>query len=295
MKTYLDCIPCFFKQALEAARVAGMDAAKQRKILNDVAEVLPDFSLDASPPEMGRIIHGIVKKYTCMEDPYLEIKDQCNRFALGIYEKLISKLDNSSDRLLAAVELAIAGNIIDYGVKNTLNVDYELERILKDRREMIKNGASRHFQYEDFKAAVGSAKTILYLADNAGEVVFDRVLIEEIRRIDPEKEIVYVVKGKPIINDALEKDALDCGIDKVSRVISSGSDAPGTLIPLCSEDFLEIYRQADMVISKGQGNFEGLSCAKRSIFFLFIAKCHVIAKDVECDVGDTILLNHRGG
>ena len=294
MRTYLDCIPCFFKQALEAARISGADTETQRNILNAVAVALPEFPLEASPPEMGRIIHNLVKRYSGQEDPYLQMKDESNRSALSHYAKLIHKLEHSQDRLLTAVELAIAGNIIDYGVKNTLDVDSELDKILAAEYRIIQSENGGFFQYKDFEEALKEAKRILYLADNTGETVFDRVLLEEIKKMDHEKEMIYVVKEKPIINDALEKDAVDCGIDTIARIMSSGSDAPGTIPALCSDAFLEIYRKADMVISKGQGNFEGLSQTRRSVFFLLLAKCPVIAGDIGCLVGDVILLNHRG-
>ncbi len=293
MRTYLDCIPCFFKQALEAARLSDADLKTQRRILDEVARELPKFSLEASPPEMGRIIYNLVKSYIGKEDPYLKIKEKSNQFAMGIVDRLRNKLLNSHDRLLTAIELAIAGNIIDYGVKNTLDVDTELERILSNEQKVIKNEDGRFLQYEDFRSVLKKAKRVLYLADNAGETVFDRILLEEIKRTDHKKEMIYAVKEKPIINDALKKDALDCGIDCIAKIMSSGSDAPGTILSLCSDKFLEVYQNADMVISKGQGNFEGLSGTKRSVFFLLLAKCPVIARDIGCRVGDVILLYHR--
>ena len=294
MKTYLDCIPCFFKQALEAARMAGANKRTQKRILNELARVLPKFPLTSPPPEMGKVIYGLVKKVTKKKDPYLGIKEKSNKLALSIYDRLKKKVSRSHDKLLMAVELAIAGNIIDYGVKNSLNVDTELKRILDEENKAIKEESKPIFDYGNFKLALNNAKTILYLADNAGETVFDRILIEEIKSIDKEKEITYAVKEKPVINDALTGDALTCGIDKAAKVISSGSDAPGTILSLCSKTFLSIYKKADMVISKGQGNFEALSTTKRQVFFLFMAKCPVIAEDVGCEVGNVILLYHSG-
>jgi len=290
MKTYLECIPCFFKQALEAARLSGANSRTQKRILDAVALNIPKFPLSSSPPEMARVIHGIVKKITTKNDPYAKIKEKSNKLALRAYPKLKAKITRSRNRLLTAIELAIAGNIIDYGVKSSLNVDTELKRILNEENKAIRKESKSIFDYENFKCAINTAKTILYLADNAGETVFDRILIEEIKSIGKDKEITYVVKEKPAINDALRKDALTCGIDKVAKVISSGSDAPGTILSLCSKTFLSIYKKADMVISKGQGNFEALSTTKRRIFFLFMAKCSVIAKDVGCEVGNVILL-----
>jgi damage-control phosphatase, subfamily I len=293
MKTYLDCIPCFFKQALEASRIAGADEKTQKKVLDQLAAILVDIPLELSPPEMGRTIYKLVNRLTGVSDPYLEIKEKSNRLALGIYERLREHLKISEDRLLAAIELAIAGNIIDYGVKNSLNVEKELEKILAKESSILKEERKSLFDYNGFKKRLFQSKRILYLADNAGEVLFDRVLIEEIKNIDRDKSIIYVVKESPIINDALMKDALDCGIDSFADIMSSGSDGPGTILSICSKEFLSIFEDIDMVISKGQGNFEALSNAKRDISFLFIVKCPVIAEDVKARIGDIILINYK--
>lgn len=293
MKTYLDCVPCFFKQALEAAKLCGAGPELQKRIMDDVALSLPGFSLESSPPEMGRIIHKLVKKHTGIDDPYLAIKKKSNSLALKLYGKFREKVDKSSDRMLTAIELAIAGNVIDYGVKNTVNVDDELDRILNEENETIAREDSSLFDYGTFREALGKARNVLYLADNAGETVFDRILIEEITKEGVSVE--YAVKESPIINDALMADAVACGIDKMARVVSSGSDAPGTVLSLCSDDFLKRMERSDMVISKGQGNFEALSSrARRPIFFLFMAKCPVVVRDVGCSPGDILLLYKKG-
>ena len=143
--------------------------------------------------------------------------------------------------------------------------------------------------YQEFKEILEDTKQILYLADNAGEVVFDRILIEELNR-----EVIYVVRDKPVINDALVEDAKFCGIDKIARVISNGSDAPGTILSLCSKEFLSLYETAELIISKGQGNFEGLAGEDNTpIFFLFKVKCPVIGNDIGCQIGDIILKYNR--
>ena len=292
MKTYLECIPCFFKQALEAARIAGASEKLQKQILNEVAKSIFQLPLTSSPAEMGRVVYGLVKKHTRVDDPYAEMKRKSDRLVLNVYHRLKEEVKNSRDRLLMAVELAIAGNIIDYGVKNSLNVDKEIERILVEERRVIKTENNTLFDYLRFHCALDRARTILYLADNAGETVFDRILIEEIKRMDKKKIIIYAVKEKPVINDALEEDAYISGIDKSAKILSSGSDAPGTILSRCTKNFLKMFKKADLIISKGQGNFEALSSVHRSIFFLLIAKCPVIAGDVECKVGDVLLLSH---
>lgn len=288
MRTYLECIPCFFRQALEASALAGADEALRKKILDKVAEALPGFSLESSPPLMAKIIHSAVKEYTLKEDPYAEVKAKSNALALGAYAALKEKVATSGDRLGKAVEIAIAGNIIDFGAKNRLNVQDEINNILEREADKLTEERQGLFEFDKFKKVLKSSASILYLADNAGETVFDRVLLEQIRDMGG-KRVIYAVKESPIINDALRKDAIDAGLGTLSEIISSGSDAPGTLLDICSSDFLERYNNADMVISKGQGNFEALSSPGREVFYLFMAKCPIVARSVNCEVGDIIL------
>jgi uncharacterized protein with ATP-grasp and redox domains len=290
METYLDCIPCFLKQALEAARMAGADEKTQKTILDEISRAIPDIKLSSTPPEMGKTIHNLVKKITGKEDPYKEIKDKANKQALKLYPDLKAKVESAQDRLRMATELAIAGNIIDYGTKNSLDVDDELEKILRKEQEAIKHEKETLFNFRDFKESARKAKIIMYIADNVGETVFDLLLIEELKRNDPEKKIIYAVRERPIINDALKEDAHTSGIDKVAEVISSGSDIPGTIKEECSEDFRKNLEKSDIVISKGQGNFESFTDANKHVYYLFMAKCPIVAKDVGCKVGDIILL-----
>ena len=289
MKTYLDCIPCFYRQALDAARIAGTDEIKQKQIVDKISQLIPDFPLEASPPEMGREIYSLVGKISGVKDPFKEIKENSNKFALKLYPKLKQEIENSEDRLLAAAKLSIIGNIIDYGAKNSLNVAEEIDYLFKGNFIINNKNNSTTFKYNQFKEALNKVDTIIYLADNAGEVVFDRLLIEELVK-ELGKEVIYVVKGKPIINDALIEDAIFCGINKVTKITSSGSDAPGTILKHCSPEFMELYQDAELIISKGQGNYEALSEEDKSIFFLLRAKCPVIAEDVGCRVGDMVLV-----
>jgi len=187
------------------AQLVTGDEIQHKKIIDEVAKIIPDFSLGSTPPEMARMIHKVMEKQMGEKDFYKQIKEQSNKKALALYPKLKEKVNNSKDRLLTAVEIAIAGNVIDYAAKNTLNIEKEIENLFK---EDFANVGKTIFDYENFKEKLGKSKHILYLADNAGEVVFDRVLLEE---IPEEKEIIYAVREKPVINDALIEDALFCG------------------------------------------------------------------------------------
>ena len=289
MKTYLDCIPCFYKQALDAARIAGADEIVQKKIIDELSKLIPNFSLETAPPEMGRKIYSLVGKISGVKDPFKGIKENSNKFALKLYPELKQEINNSEDRLLTAVKLSIIGNIIDYGAKNSLDVPKEIDYLFQGNFIINNENNLTTFKYKQFKEALNKVNSIIYLADNAGEVVFDRLLIEELVE-ELRKQVVYVVRGKPIINDALIEDAIFCRINKVAKITSSGSDAPGTILKYCTPEFIELYQDAELIISKGQGNYEALSEEDKSIFFLFRAKCPVIAEDVGCNVGDMVLV-----
>lgn len=277
MKSYLDCYPCFFTQAIKTSRMITSDEKKIWQILNEVSLSLPEIHFGATPPEIGREVYRIISKRTGIKDPYRKIKEKCTRQALSLYPELKKLINSSEDRLMTAIRISIAGNIIDFGA----NFDFDLK---KDVGTILSQDFSIN-HYREFCEALDKARKILYLADNAGETVFDRFLIEEIN-----KPVIYVVRAHPIINDATREDALLAGIDKVAEIVSSGCDAPGNILKFCSDEFLKVYRSADLIISKGQGNYEGLSDEDRPIFFLLKAKCHVIARDIGIDEGSIVLM-----
>jgi uncharacterized protein with ATP-grasp and redox domains len=253
------------------------DEKKIWEILNEVSLSIPDVPFGATPPEIGREVYRIISERTSIKDPYRKIKEKCTRQALSLYPKLKKLINSSQDRLMTAVRISIAGNIIDYGA----NFDFDLK---KDVGTVLSQDFSIN-HYQEFCQALDKARKILYLADNAGETVFDRLLIEEIN-----KPVIYVVRAQPVINDATREDALLSGIDDVAEIMSSGCDAPGNILKFCSDEFLKVYRSVDLIISKGQGNYEGLSDEDRPIFFLLKAKCHVIARDIGIDEGSIVLM-----
>jgi uncharacterized protein with ATP-grasp and redox domains len=265
---------------------------RTKDILNRIALKLPAFPLSATPPAMGQIIHKIIREQTGNHDPYSRLKKQSNRLALSLYPALKRKVEKATDSLLTAVELAIAGNIIDYGARSDLDLKRELEKIIRAEEQSISRENSVLFNFSGFEKQLGQARTILYLADNAGEIVFDKVLIEEIRTHYHDRAIHVAVRGGPIINDCTLEDGKLCGIDGIAYLLANGSDAPGTILHQCSDEFLEIYRQSDLVISKGQGNFESLSDSNKKIFYLFMVKCPVLSRDLDCKLGDIVLKNN---
>lgn len=276
MKTYLDCFPCFLNQALRAGRIATNDEKKIKRILDEVGMMLGNIALESTPPEIGRLIYRKVSEITGNPDPYREIKKASTKEALSLYPFLKSRVAKADDRLLAAIRVAIAGNVIDFGVNRTFDLKNEIEEAL------AKDFAV--FDYAKFKERLSEARKILYIGDNAGECVFDKILIEEMQ-----KPVIYAVRGVPVINDATYEDALQAGIDRVAVILSSGADAPGAILETCSSEFKKVYKNSEFIISKGQGNYEALSNEERPIFFLLKAKCFVIADDIGVNEGDIVL------
>ncbi|MFW6064957.1 MAG: damage-control phosphatase ARMT1 family protein [Candidatus Natronoplasma sp.] len=278
MKSNLDCIPCFLRQALEASRMATDDEEVQREVLDEVMDILTDLKLESKkPPEIGKYVHRAVKEITDTQDPYREIKEEQNEEALKIYPKLEEKVKSADDRLLTAVKIAIAGNVIDLGPGHAIDLEADIEEVLS------KELTIDHF--DEFKKNIERSETIFYLGDNAGEIVFDKILLRELEG----KEIFYFVKGAPKINDAMAIDAKKAGIDEYAKVDVVGNGRPGTGPERDSPEFIERMQEADMVISKGMGNYEALSEVPANIFFLLKAKCPVIADDLGVEVGDIIL------
>jgi len=276
MKTYLDCLPCFMNQALRAGRIATNNEKKIKKLLDEVGKLIEKIPLENTPPETGAIIYKKVSEITNNFDPYKKIKEKNIKHAMQLYPELKFVVKESNDSLLTAIRLAVAGNVIDLGIDKEFNIVEDIETILHQEFAV--------FDYELFKQELETAKEILYIGDNAGEAVFDKILIEKLG-----KPVTFAVREIPVINDITFKEAKQIGIDKVAKVISSGSIAPGTILDLCSNEFIEIFNNADMVISKGQGNYEGLSGVNRSIFFLLKAKCPVIANNLGVKENDIIL------
>jgi len=253
------------------------DPAVREKVLKSVMRELLDMPLNKSPPSIAHTVYSIVHDITGCDDPYKDLKAKYNDVAMEMYPCLKDIVDESEDRLFTAVKLAIAGNIIDFGA----DIQFNIKKTINDtlNREFTIN------DYPEFVQSLKKSKNILYLADNAGEVVFDRILIEEIK---DHANIVYAVKKKPIINDATIDDAIFCGIDSLAEVITT-ADTPGTILARCDTEFVAAYRSADMIISKGQGNYESISEEGGNIFFMLLAKCPVIAADLGVEIGDAVL------
>jgi uncharacterized protein with ATP-grasp and redox domains len=279
VKTELECLPCFFGQIRRTLQYAGVNGERGRAIERRAALIIERSSLDEVPARTTTLIHRLLREETGV-DPYRQVKETYNRLALELLPGLRRMAAEAPDRLEACVRIAIAGNIIDFGIYESIDLDRSLADAF--RLPLPTEG------YRRFARAIGNARRVLYLCDNAGEIVFDRVLLETLRAMG--KDVIAAVKGAPAINDATLADAAAAGLQECATVIDNGNDGIGTLLEACSPRFMDAYRSVDLIISKGQANYETLAQAGDArTFFLFKVKCRVVAAFLDRENGDIVL------
>ena len=278
MLTSIDCFPCFLKQTIIALRSSRSLHVDHAAIMKEVLSVMQEADTSKPPAFTTTFIHRIIRNGLGL-DPFRELKAAYNEVALGLYPELKDKVKNSEDPVHTAARLAIAGNVIDFGIFTSIDVESSISRALEDHIAVD--------DYPSFREAVSGSHEILYLLDNSGEIVFDRLLIEEL--VEAGKMVKAVVKGSPVLNDATLTDALQTDLTKICEVIDNGSDAIGTILEWTSPEFRKQFNIAELVISKGQGNFETLPGTDKKTFFLFQSKCDVVSKELGLSPGSMLL------
>ena len=288
MKIKPECATCIVRQVVDAVKEISQEEEVQFKLISSALSCIKEvYGPEAVPAWMGTKVHRYLKEISGNEDPYRRLKDRANRMAMEYLKNIENDLkvyDNKHplERLRYKVKLSIAGNVIDFGPYST---DVDIDRKLKETLEKeLRIDYSREL-FEDLKRC----KRILYICDNAGEILFDKILIEELKRYC---EVVASVKGGPILNDATLEDARYVGLDKVVKVITTGCDVIGVNLEESSEEFLKEFERSDIVIAKGMGNFESLSeySIDKPVYYIFKAKCSPVAQFIDVEVGDNILL-----
>jgi len=286
MKLHLECIPCYIRQALDAAKMVTSDKNIHEKILRKSIIAASKFNSE----ENGLLIHAeiqkIIKKIAPRGDPYKKVKVKFNNICLELADGLKKIIEESTDPFGTSLRIALAGNIIDFGPKSNLNresIKKEIEKALMQKMDKNKIGLLKENIYK--------AKKILFLGDNAGEIVFDRIFIEML----PKEKITYVVRGGPALNDATMEDAKMVNMPDIVKVITTGLDMPAAILSLCSKTFLREYDKSDLIIAKGQGNYEALCDEEKNIFFLLKLKCQVLEENFngKYKVGD-LIVDKRG-
>ncbi|RMD59005.1 MAG: DUF89 family protein [Nitrospirae bacterium] len=281
MRVHVDCYPCFVHQAILAIRLVNKNEEEQKEFIRTLLPFISEIDISKTPAHTTTVMQRRIREMlNC--DPFLSVKREYNKRALTMFSKLRDMVFNSRDPLWTATRLSIAGNIIDFSIFSSVDVEHSIERAL--------NSPLSIDDYPSFREAVNNAENILLLADNAGEIVFDRLLVDILQE-GMKRHVVVGVKGGAVINDATIEDAKMAGfLEDHYKVIDNGADAIGTILEVCSDDFRHIFNNSDLIISKGQGNFETLhEIEKEHIFFLFQIKCDVVANVLGKKKGDMLL------
>ncbi len=280
-----ECKSCILKQAKTAAKLSGAGDGDIAEIVKEASVTIESAPPEITAPELAAVIYRRIGEITGVLDPYIEIKRNSLKSALSVYPLIEESVMASEDRLKAAFVAAAVGNIIDFGIPD---ISFSPQAILEE----FENLTFAIDDYDELKEELFKAKKILFLADNAGEIVLDRLFLKWARE-NLEGKVIFAVRGGAVINDATREDATASGIDELAEVVDTGAGVPGADLKTASEEFRKIFEESDLVISKGQGNFEVLEGEEKNIFFILKAKCDAVADHLSVDKGSLILLKSR--
>lgn len=283
MKISYECGPCFLRQAREAMDLSTDDEELKMEIMEEIFKFLSDnFKLDTNSNSTGSLMHNLIKQKTGCMDPYRNEKIEGNEIALK-YLPDVKKILEEDDSLENHVKIAIIGNILDFGA---FTLDDDIEGVIKDA---LKKDLTVK-DIEEFESSLRTNDKVLYLVDNTGEIVFDKLLLSKIREYG--LDITIAVKSEPILNDACMAEALDAGLDEYGEIVEIGCGTVGYVDSEISDEFREIFNDHKFIISKGMGNYEGLTeidLSDKDIYFLLCAKCNTISRDIGVNLHDMLL------
>lgn len=277
-----ECVRCIVHQIDKATKVLKLDEELSNSIMQEVEKRAKNFSFNDTPPYVAKDVYEYLAQRTNLKDPLEKIKQESIKQAITYIPFIEEKIEKSDDKLFTAIKAAVAGNVIDFSTIKEFSLDEEINSIFET--DFAIN------DYEIFKQELEKTNSLIILSDNAGENVFDKILVKTLNILYSELSIYYATREKPIINDITTKEAFQIGIDKYCKVISTGVDTPGLEKKQASEEFLELFDKTPLVLSKGMGNFECLESYKdKKIFFLFKVKCEVVANTISRNVGEIVL------
>lgn len=279
MKMDVYCVKCIISQMVELIKIIGADKQAEEAIMREVLKALSEENYNTTSPELAEKVYDLVREISGIDDPYREIKNKENERAEKIvqpFEERISELN-----LEEVLKLSVLGNSMDYGTEARFNVEEEKEKLLSE---------SLNFStLTEFEEELKEGENLLIIGDNAGEIVFDRLLVRFIKE-HYGISIKYAVRGGPIINDATVEDAIQIGMDKYAEIISTGQNIAGLVLERASQEIIDAFKESSLVLSKGQGNFETLEDKGLDIYFLFRVKCPVVGAYLRKHVGEMVFL-----
>lgn len=280
MEPKIACIPCIVRQGTDVVSRLADSGSVKKSMIKEILRVLADTDIDQPPPLIAAAVHRTIRKGLSSDDPYAESKLRSNHLALSVLAQIRSRIDASTNPLGTALRVAAAANIIDFAVHSEITPDLVLNKLEEAFERPFDAGLIRRF-----KEDVEKVSHILYITDNAGEIVFDSLLMDYL----PQEKITVGVRGEPVLNDATLRDAELAGLTAKLPAVGNGTDIPGTCLDQCSEEFRRVWDRSDLVIAKGQGNFETLAGCGKSVYFMFTAKCRIVADMAGVPIGTVML------
>ena len=284
MKISYECGPCFLRQAREALDLSTDDELLKMEIMGDIFKFLSNnFEVGTNSNGTGSEMHKMIIQKTGFRDPYFKEKIEGNEIALK-YLHEVEKIIRDDDSLENYVKIAIIGNILDFGA---FTLDDDIESVIK---QALKKDLTVK-DIEEFEKSLNDNDRVLYLVDNTGEIVFDKLLLAKIKEYG--LDITIAVKSEPILNDACMAEALDAGLDEFGEIVEIGCGTVGYVDSEISDEFREIFDAHSFIISKGMGNYEGLTeidLSEKDVYFLLCAKCNTISRDIGVELHDMLLI-----
>jgi len=281
-----DCLVCIYNQALKTAKNLNCNNKLTKKIMDDTAKLLIKYDLNVTPPFIAKDVYKKIAKRVGVKDPLQKIKEKSTKEAKKLQSFIKRKIQKSDDKLFATVRAAIAGNVIDFGAQKQFDLKEAVEEVFEKEFGVC--------DYENFKKDLDKSQLVLYIADNTGEHIYDKILLRKLCKKYPNTEFVYITRGKPVINDVTVFEAKKAKIDKICKVINSGVDTPGLILDRTNKKFKKLFKKCDMIIAKGMGNYETMyGVIKKNVYFLFKIKCNVVAQSLNKDIGDIMLLKNK--
>lgn len=286
MRIHDKCLPCVVNQVIKVANITGVE--KKEELLKEVFTYLSKMDFKIATPEIIGEIFGLIKRYTNNPDPYKETRYYYNALFLKMLPEFDRKIEQAVNPFQLAIRYAIIGNIIDFNpIHNTL-LDDIYDYFEKAEKEELAINHSQKLMDD-----IENSKTLLYIGDNCGEICMDKILLKKIKEMNPNISILFGVRGKPVVNDSIAEDAYAVGIDEYAEVIDNGDGSLGTVLNRTSPAFKEVYKRADVIIAKGQANYECLSEENKNIYFLLMTKCDVIANDIGVEEKKMICMKNK--
>ncbi len=281
MKIDNACVECIINQSRRVTEAIRADDALSKRMVDRVAMLGETFDFTQSPPEVASDVYEQMAELAGMDDLYGELKAHATEKAKAFVPQLHDELEKAEDKLMTAVKIAVAGNVIDLAAEVTFDLNEEMAKIFET-----------NFAYDDvsqLEHALQQASTLLYIGDNVGEHIFDYLCIETLQQLYPKLEVFYMVRGNPIINDVTMVEAKEAGFDRLCHLVDSGVNTPGFAYERANPASQELFDKADLVITKGMGNYECLSPSPRAnLCYLLKVKCNVVASSLGQNVGDIV-------